>query len=460
MDIDPELVSEAFKVVSDLPPRFTDESFPKQAAFINDPSKRKAALTPRRGGKTTGTALAILKAAWENPNTECLYVALTGDSAKYIMWRPVIIPLAKSLGVFSHANEVEKCLTLTNGSRVYLTGADASEKEIEKLRGRAFVLVVLDECASWRPHIRRLIEEVLEPTLIDKQGTLAMVGTPGERKSGAFYDITDGGAAGWSVHRWQTTDNPYMRDAMLAAMADLDKRVPDWRTVPKYRREYFGEWATDTETKVYQYKEQNLVYDLPKVRFLYSLGIDLGWDDPTAFVLMAHHQEHGKYIIDCYKKSGLVVDDINAIIRDYNAEHPLADIVIDNASKQLVEDMRARFGWHFKAAVKTDKLNQIGLFNSDLAAGRLKILEPKCQALLDEMDNLPWDTSREPRREDPRADNHLCDAALYVDREVRHIYKPTERPPKDQDAFERWQNAKWEDEDMRGESLVKEWWEV
>ena len=458
--IDPSLVSEITKIVKELPYEFIDHDFLPQKKFILDKSTRKAALTPRRGGKSTSASIMLCKTAIEAPGSESQYIALTRDSARYIMWRPILLPMLKSAGVKFKANEVEMSVQLENGSRIYLAGADASERDMEKMRGRKNDLVILDECASFRAHIRRLVEEILEPTLIDKRGTLAMVGTPGEMLAGFFYDVTTGKEPGWSVHRWSTMDNPHMRVQMAEAIAEKEKIDPNFRSKPKYRREYFGEWAADSQSKVYQYTESNLVEVLPPRKWQYGLGVDLGWEDPTAFVLMCHHPDAGMYVISALKHDKLYFDDINAIIMDYNQQHLLTDIVIDNADKQSVEDMRVRFGWNFIPAKKTEKTNQIGLFNSDLANGNLKILEKESRPLLDEWDMLTWDSNTSPRREDPRAPNHCCDAALYIHRHIRHIYRPESKRRLSYKELQEKQMRDWEEEDMFAPPADKAWWDT
>lgn len=458
--VDIELLQTAAKVIDALPPDFIDHSFLSQKKFILDTSTRKAALTPRRGGKTTSAAIMLCKTAIDVPGSESQYIALTRDSARYIMWRPVLIPMLKSHGIKFKANEVEMSIQLENGSRIYLAGADASERDMEKMRGRKNDLVILDECASFRAHIRRLVEEIIEPTLIDKRGTLAMVGTPGEMLAGYFYDVTTGKEPGWSVHTWSTMDNPHMMVQMAEAIAEKEKLDPNFRSKPKYRREYFGEWAADTQSKVYQVTESNLISSVPPRKWSYGLGVDLGWEDPTAFVLMAHHQDAGIIILHAQKHKGLYFDDINAIIMDYNQQYRLSDIVVDNADKQSVEDMRVRFGWNFVPAKKTEKTNQIGLFNSDLANGNMKILTEKCQPLLEEYELLTWDSNTAPRREDPRAPNHCCDAALYIHRHIRYIYKPQEKRQLSYKELQERQMKEWEEQDMFEHQEQKPWWDT
>src|ERR1035441_6263988 len=62
------------------------EDFPKQNAFINDTSKYISVQCSRRSGKTTGLAIRFLRTMEKHPKTTCLYLSLTQESARAIMW--------------------------------------------------------------------------------------------------------------------------------------------------------------------------------------------------------------------------------------------------------------------------------------------------------------------------------------------------------------------------------------
>ena len=68
---------------------FLDPNFPAQTAFISDPAKLKVALCTRRSGKSYGAGRYLYQEAYRTPGVRCLYIALTRDSAKKIMWKDV-----------------------------------------------------------------------------------------------------------------------------------------------------------------------------------------------------------------------------------------------------------------------------------------------------------------------------------------------------------------------------------
>ncbi len=67
-----------------------DGTLAQQRAFIEDPAKLKWALCTRRAAKSYSDGLALAKAALDRPDVSCLYIGLTRESAKRIMWKDVL----------------------------------------------------------------------------------------------------------------------------------------------------------------------------------------------------------------------------------------------------------------------------------------------------------------------------------------------------------------------------------
>jgi len=419
------------------PPEFIDHEFEAQASFILDPSRQKAALCTRRSGKTFGVALYLLKVAFEQPHVQCLYLALTRPSAKAIMW-PIMHRLNRDLQLGATFHSTELVVTLPNGSIIRITGADATPEQMERQLGQANALVAVDECASFRPYIRKLVYDVLKPTLVDHRGTLAMIGTPGEVPAGLFFDVTTGKEPGWSVHKWSTYDNPYMRVNWDAELTDMRERNPYVEETPTFRRNYLGEWVTDAENLVYKFNpERNYIdTELPPGTYTYLLGIDMGWEDPTAICVAAYSEQSDCfYILNVWKFQHMLLTDLASQITSLQAQYPVAHVVIDDASKQAVEEMRMRYSIPFQAAEKTGKSDFIGIMNDDLIMGKVKLCRDGVDVLITEWANLVWGESQSGTRTiDKRADDHAADSALYAFRYAKH-YLSTKEAPVPEGAF-------------------------
>lgn len=160
--------------------------FEPQRALFADSSPQKAACCTRRAGKSHVAGSALIDAALDVPNSDSLYLGLTRRSSKSIMW-PKFSELQAIMGNKLSLKESDLLVTTPNGSRVWIMGADM-ENLADRLRGNKYRRVVIDEAQSFGPHLQYLIDDVIEPALLDLQGDLWLLGTPGPVPTGIFYD--------------------------------------------------------------------------------------------------------------------------------------------------------------------------------------------------------------------------------------------------------------------------------
>jgi PBSX family phage terminase large subunit len=441
--------------------RLLDPSFPKQTAFILDKSPRSAALCTRRAGKSWGIGAAFFEDSLDYPGANYLYLALTRMSAKNIMWRDILKTMNAKYEIKAHPNEAELTLTLETGGVIQLAGADATKEEMEKYLGGKYRGIVIDETGSFRQDVEKLVIENLEPALADWGGWLKLIGTPTALTESFFHKVTEGKVGGWNIHRWNTFDNPHMRDKWAKQVARLKETYGEaLDLLPWYRRMYLGEWVTDHEALVYKYDERrNASDELPAGRYTYVLGVDLGFDDPTAFCLLAYNShQKTSYVVEAYKRSGMLVSDIEQRIKHYQSRYPIYEIVIDNASKQFVEELKDRTGLAFEAAEKQGKAEIIEILNSEMLQGKIKLL-PDTEPLKKELTSLIWDESKKPKREEhPRCENHCADAFLYAWRKSMAYMSvaPPKEPETDEERVDEWEEKEatrlaWEQQ--------AEWWD-
>lgn len=397
-------------------PNLVDDHFQKQKDFILDPALRKGIFTTRRGGKSNTFGRAMFKECYDFPGSTQLYFGLTRGSAKFIMWDDIIKSLNRDLRLGGEPNESELTFRIPNDSKIMLAGADSKYEEIEKKLGGKPRCIILDEAGSFRRDLRHICYEMMEPALADLEGWLGMGGTPTEITSGLFFDMTTGKEPGWSVHEWDTLDNPYMREKWARKIAWLIKNNPRIVETPAFRRMYRKEWVIDDISKCYKYQiGRNDIDELPKGdNWTYVLGIDLGYDDSSAFVVSAFNEfDRNLYFVEAHKASGMIISDVVARIRYYIDLYKPYKCIVDNASKQSVEEMKQRYHLPLEKADKQGKAEFIEMMSSEFILGYIKLL-PSCNKLATEYGALIWDKKALPKREEhPACENHLCDAALY-----------------------------------------------
>ena len=222
-----------------------DPNFPKQTQFIEDPAKLKALFCTRRAAKSYTGGLGLVEAATEEDNVNCLYIGLTRLSAKGILWKDVLKDIDKRHGLGMSFNGTELTATTKNGSVIYLTGVDADEDEMEKLLGKKYKRIVIDEAASYTINLRKLIYGVLKPTTIDQGGDVWLMGTSGDLTQGLFFDITTGAEPGWKLFEWGAKDNPYIARQWAEELADIAENRPLFMQTPLFKQWYLNQWVIE-----------------------------------------------------------------------------------------------------------------------------------------------------------------------------------------------------------------------
>lgn len=401
-------------------------SFPHQANFILSKSTKKALFCTRRSAKSFTAGLYLFHVALNNPGCNCLFLGLTRESAKGIIWKDIlkIINLKYELNAKPHGTELS--MTLPNGSVIYVTGVDASEDEMNKLLGRKYKLVTIDEASMYTIDLNNLVYGVLDPAMTDQNGTICLMGTASNFPRGLFFDITNGREAGWEMHKWTAYDNPYVAAKWAAKLEEIARDRPLYTQTPQYKQWYLNQWVIDEEKLCYKFNtDKNLVKALPVLPpagWTFVLGSDTGWEDDSAFALTAYHlNDPNFYVIRSFKKAKMTFDDVMTKIHEFysDPDYKPNRIVIDGANKQGVESMKQRSNIPFEYADKQDKVTFIELCNSDLIQGKIKIVDCiENRPLIDEMAGLVWisdgDKIRYPKKEHPDLPNHLCDAFLYA----------------------------------------------
>lgn len=411
--------------------------FPKQRAFLDDPARFKAALCTRRAGKSYGIGAWLCDAADRFPGTAQLYLGLTIDTVRRIMWNPVLKVQNATFGLGASFNEKPMEMRFPNGSVIYLLGIDADENERKKVLGQKYKRVAVDECGSMTYDLDALVTRYIRPTLVDLRGELLLAGTP-ENHRNYFYDVTGGEKQGeFAVHRWSAFDNPHVAESWAEEIAELKRLRPGIEETPLFQQHYLGLWTVDTSALVYSYsRARNWLPMLPRPveEGHVVVSVDLGYNDATAVVVSVYFDHDPTlYIIEAHKRERLTVSDVAAWLRGFMDRYAIERFVIDPASKQVVEELRQRYHLPLESAEKSGKVEAIAMMNSDLLTARIRVVGDACAALTDEWAGLVWDAralEQGKRQEHSACENHCSDGALYGWRAALHYAAvPVEKKP-------------------------------
>ena len=186
-----------------------------QLEIFEDPARFKVVAAGRRFGKTYLARIALAVNALKDVDEkgrdlsqeEVYYIAPTFEQGKKIMWNQLkaLLKLEKEGGVIASAHENTAVLTLINGRRISIKGADRPDT----LRGVGLSYAVLDEYAFMKSDVWELI---IQPALARVEGGALFIGTPEGKNH--FYDLYQNaesnkpGYEDWKAWRFESLANP------------------------------------------------------------------------------------------------------------------------------------------------------------------------------------------------------------------------------------------------------------
>ena len=203
---------------------------PTQTVVHENKSPHKVVVAGRGWGKSRYAAIdCVLKGLaasnWSGraltEEDAILYLTDTFSHAKRIFW-PILKMVAAPVTRSVHEND--GLLTLINGCRIQIGGAD-SQESIDRARGYILRHGVLDEFADIAPDVYNI---VVGPALMKTNGTSLLIGTPhkgkphlGEKLQWAREQPIDPhyGFPLWSAFQYRSTDNPFMDVRAIEALA-------------------------------------------------------------------------------------------------------------------------------------------------------------------------------------------------------------------------------------------------
>lgn len=454
------------------------ECFAKQLDFIKDPARRKALFVARRSGKTLTLAIYTLTQACIYPNRKFLYLGITQSSAVGAIWQHGFEHLLNKYHIPYTFNQTTKTITLANKSTIRLGGVDSSWRDMNKYLGTKQHMICIDEVQDITQDLQKLIDEKLAPAVADyvnkDGGILVLAGTAGEHMGDNYwFNITktdsEGKAVnrlpGWSVHSWSVAENPAMVNEFGVVCADLiNSKGADYQEDPGFQRQWLCRWVTLDSSIIYKYtaernrlsleneSDRKVIVSLMSggKEWTYIIGVDLGWEDATAFVVGAYRNtDRNFYIIESHKMDHTVLSTIGGFLVGLNAKYNPIRIIVDTGGggKLAAESLREDYRLPIVAAEKTDaaakvtnKRSAIARMNSDFICSQIKVVETPNKELIKEWAELIQDPKAKARgefKEHDKFHNHLADAALYCFNDAQHHHSVVPVVPKAPDMADR-----------------------
>jgi hypothetical protein len=238
---------------------------PWQQEVFKDTTRFKVVAAGRRCGKSRMAAVTLLIEGLKCPQgSAVLYVSPTMGQSRQIIW-DLLLDLGREVIQSSHVNNLD--ITLINGARIYVRGADRPDT----LRGVSLTYAVLDEVADIKPEAW---EQVIRASLSDKRGRALFIGTPKGRNW--FYDTFKLGESeddpDWKSWHFTTADNP------LIDQKEIESAKKTLSTFA-FKQEYMASF-TNAGSDIF--KEEWIKYGVEPNYGSYFIAVDLAGFEEVA----------------------------------------------------------------------------------------------------------------------------------------------------------------------------------
>ena len=430
------------------------EPDPWQQKLLRSRSKKIIVNVARQQGKSTTAAAKAVHKAIFSPKSLILIVAPAVPQAGEL--RRKVDDHLDQLGMEVKAvADNKRELEFANGSRIIIVAADE-----DTVRSYTADMVIEDESAM----VADAVHQAMKPMLLVRKGQHILLGTPKGMRKHHFPDIWHDEESDWEKYEVDAWQNPRVPREILQAEKDEAERLGRlW----SFQQEYECSFVAAAQGLVYPFdRKKNTCPALKQDPrwWQYVLGIDYGFSDSTAFVVLGWQKDDPHvYVIESFDKRGLLAPEAAELALALTKKYPFARMVGDMGGfgKGYVEEARRRFKLPIVAAEKNNKRGYIELMASDLKAGLLKVM-PGNDGLVDEWQKLPWDEEREMPADGHK--DHLADAALYAWRATCHFLEEVRKAKPAKGTVEAYQAEADELFERRVREVTKgreggEWWE-
>ena len=397
--------------------------------FHNRTERWSCLVAHRRAGKTVAAINDIIKRALleGGRGAQYAYIAPFRSQAKSVAW-DYLKYYAKA--VSESSNESELTVTLINGAKVRLFGADNADA----MRGLGFNGVYLDEYGDFKPSVWG---NIVRPALSDRLGWAVFGGTP--KGKNQFHDIYKVSQA---TPDWFLLRLPASVSKLLPA-TEL-KAASQQLSQDQYDQEY--ECSFDAAILGAYYGQEMRQVDadgrIRDLRFDPDADVmsawDLGYRDDTAiwFYQVVRNEIH---VLDYYAVSGASIEEIAKVVIDkgyrytrHYLPHDARAKTLASGGKSIVEQLAVHLGGMNKLSI----VPEIGVQDGIQA---VRMILPKCyfDPICDEgLEALrqyqrEYDEDKKAFRQTPRHDwtSHPSDAFRMMAVAYREN-KADEPPPK------------------------------
>ena len=303
-------------------------------------------------------------------------------------------------------NHKDRIIELTNGSTIRMGSLSTVDSSV----GRSYDLIIFDEAALGDGG-EEAFNVSLRPTL-DRPGSKAIFISTPRGKHNWFAKFWE---RGWSdsYPQWVSLQADYTEnDRMLESDVEEARRS---MSKAEFEQEYMASFNT-FEGQIYKFSDHLVVEFEHSDGVEYLAGIDPGYRDPTAMVVVAYDPKwDGFHVVDEYleaeKTTSEHAERFQELIDRWGLD---SGIFIDHAAAQFAGDLAYSYNISTIKA-KKQVLEGIAYVQTLVEQGRIKV-SPHCRHTLEMFDQYQWDQRETLTREKPVHSkvSHIADALRYA----------------------------------------------
>lgn len=302
-------------------------------------------------------------------------------------------------------NTKDRVIELSNGSTVRM----GSVSQVDSCVGRSYNLILFDEAALSKDG-EEAFNVSLRPTLDLPNSKAIFISTPRGKRN--WFSRFHGRGSSPEFPEWVSLTADYEENPRMS-VKDVEEAK---RSMSKaeFEQEYMASFTT-YEGQIFPISSEHIIEELPPGKYEYFGGLDPGYKDPTAFVVIAYEYETEiYYVVADYKNNESTTAQHAEQIQKLIDEFSIETIFIDSAAAQFASDLAYIYDIATTKAKKA-VLEGISFIQTLVQQERLKVLS-SCGHVLDAMDQYQWDPNENLVREKPIHNDasHISDALRYA----------------------------------------------
>jgi len=372
----------------------------KRREILNDPARYKIVSSGRRFGKSYFSVLFLLNKPLE-ANERRWIVFPTYRQAKMVSWS-----LLK--GIFANKqatiNETELSITLDNGAKIELKGADKPDS----LRGVSTTMVVMDEYSYMKENVWG---EIIQPTLAENKGSALFVGTPSGLNH--FYDLFVKGQSNDSDYKsWQftTLEGGFISEEEVEnAKKNLDKRT--------FQQEYEASFLTAANRCAYNFNRDTHCRVMEKSPRMFW-GIDFGVASYMTALLMCENTAGEVYVFDEIGLQNSNTFELAKLMQEKGRglpcyPDPAGKARTSNSTKsdhKILQDAGFTVIAKKSNPTQKDRLNALNRMLEDATGKHKLFINPKCKNTIRDLELCTLDNGQILKTETL---SHFLDGLMY-----------------------------------------------